>query len=119
MIARARGPQTAAEQAVWTEIERIMGTAIRARRRVDWMAVFAEMRRPPRGVNAGACTEVGCGRYAVAKGLCATHYRRVLADRPNRPRCQVPGCEGELVARGWCSRHYQRWRKTQRAQGSS
>ena len=119
MSPRARGPQTAAEQAVWQEIERIMGTAIRAQRAVDWMAVFAELRAPAQGPNTGACTEAGCGRYAVAQGLCATHYRHVLADRPNRPRCQVPGCESERVARGWCGRHYQQWRKAQRQQVSS
>ena len=86
----ARPPQTPQEQQVWQEIERIMGMAIRLQHPVDWMAAFAELRRPPQGANTGACAEADCGRYAVGRGLCATHYRRLLKVSPAGPRCQVP-----------------------------
>ena len=48
------------------------------------------------------CSEPGCGKPAHAKGLCDTHYRRVL----RAPVCEVPTC-GERAAEDSprCARH--------------
>lgn len=71
-------------------------------------------------VKQTPCTEAGCDRYQVGRGLCRNHYqnawnRALRATRPKRVRvkdlpCVVGGC-GELVhAKELCYYHYNRQR---------
>lgn len=62
------------------------------------------------------CKHVECQKPVHARGLCGTHYMRVLkAERAAgiprwRPpeQCTVPGCGAPHLARGYCRKHYQR-----------
>lgn len=65
------------------------------------------------------CSVQHCDRVHRARGLCETHYRRLIAGKPVdgpinarakpiRP-CDVEGCDRGHYARGWCNRHYDRW----------
>ena len=66
------------------------------------------------------CEVADCGRTAVCRGMCSTHYGRfkrtgsVDADRPvgskgETPECSVEGCGARATERGWCHGHYLRW----------
>ncbi len=53
------------------------------------------------------CSVDGCGKKVVAKGYCATHYRKFCNHKP----CTVGGCDRvETLHRGMCGMHYARWR---------
>lgn len=67
------------------------------------------------------CTETGCDRAALARGLCAQHYKAwQRAGRPSGPRrasyvataCSVEGCASTSYARGLCERHYRQVLRT-------
>jgi len=80
------------------------------------------MRQPPKG-----CSITGCGRPALAKSWCKTHYYRArdhngdpLADKPiaipsySEPPaapipCKIDDCERAARTRGWCNKHYGRF----------
>lgn len=71
---------------------------------------------------ATLCSIDGCGRGGFARGLCSTHYARLLkgmkVDAPFRKRrhspvarpCVVAGCKNYARCRDWCMTHYSRWR---------
>jgi hypothetical protein len=69
---------------------------------------------------AGTCTVADCSPPVDVRGLCGTHYKRVLrhADpRPTSPRgtrrpCCVGGCTNEAEGRGLCHGHLQRLLRT-------
>ncbi len=59
-----------------------------------------------------------CQKRALARNLCAAHYRRLSVhgslDADHRRKataCSVEGCEATHAARGWCVGHYDRWRR--------
>jgi hypothetical protein len=74
------------------------------------------------------CSEGGCDRPHVARGMCNLHYLRwknalkdaglPLPPAPPLPArtvpqpCAIDGCGGVAVKRGWCETHYTRWRRT-------
>lgn len=65
------------------------------------------------------CSVEGCGRSAVAKGLCKPHYDMQRAHGRtdyvpvlmNTTRCLAVGCQDLARQKGLCDRHYQRLRK--------
>jgi hypothetical protein len=69
------------------------------------------------------CTEDGCAEPVKAKGLCKTHYQRLLrhghtkyTDRKKPARiCMIDGCDNHLYAKGLCHAHYIKQRKWQAA----
>lgn len=67
------------------------------------------------------CSVDGCDTPRWARGLCGTHYRRLMtkgeigtAERqwvPAVGKCTVPGCRKPVKATGFCQAHYLRnWR---------
>jgi len=68
--------------------------------------------------------EDGCGRPAIARGMCAKHYgkwrlvvppeakRRYGASGPTPRLCDVEGCGKRHEAQGYCQTHYLRWKKS-------
>lgn len=66
-----------------------------------------------------ACSVLGCGRPAYAKGYCNAHYIRMRTGRdmeaPIRPTvrsgCMVAGCSHRHYGQGYCKRHYGLWRR--------
>lgn len=74
--------------------------------------------RRPKGSPAPPCTVDNCTQPAVARKMCAKHYKRwevhgdPLVDKSRRAGpCAIEGCENLAVARGWCHTHYKRWSK--------
>lgn len=68
------------------------------------------------------CSIDGCekitGISGTARGLCNTHYRRLMvygdpmaSKKPERRFCSIEGCEGPAFGHGWCQKHYARWRR--------
>ena len=63
------------------------------------------------------CIVSGCEKQCVARGWCATHYKRwqmhgdplVCSRRDLANACSVNGCAGQPVARDLCDTHYTRW----------
>lgn len=59
------------------------------------------------------CSVPDCAKSAHTKGLCSTHYSRLLRHgdpnfKKSRGTCSIEGCERPMEARGWCSTHYAR-----------
>ena len=66
------------------------------------------------------CSVENCGRQVRARGLCVSHYNRLLAGKPLDPpfeprqkspadgKCTVPGCDHPHLARGLCAAHWKR-----------
>lgn len=52
------------------------------------------------------CSVDGCGSSAGRRGMCNTHYRRVLHAKASP--CSVPGCRNRIRAKKLCSAHYKR-----------
>jgi hypothetical protein len=65
----------------------------------------------------GTCSEDGCDRPVIARGVCNKHYHRLrskgpLPPLPLRPvTCSIDGCEKTQTSWGWCQMHYKRWQK--------
>lgn len=53
------------------------------------------------------CSVEGCGRKAIARGLCGRHYQQVRETG----RCSVDGCSRPSKVRSLCTTHYDRWYK--------
>lgn len=66
------------------------------------------------------CSMSDCGSPAHARGLCSSHYNRLLrygnpsggsfTQQPSHP-CAVDGCDALAKKRGWCDVHYTHWQK--------
>ena len=69
--------------------------------------------------EATRCSIDGCENRYEAKGLCRSHYRRLVdhgdplkgAPVVTKPACTVEDCEAPICARGWCRRHYRMWQR--------
>jgi hypothetical protein len=67
------------------------------------------------------CTKDGCSEPVKAKGLCKTHYQRLLRHGHTRYRnrktppkpCMIETCDNHLYAKGLCHAHYIKQRKWQ------
>lgn len=64
------------------------------------------------------CSEPGCDRTVLARGLCRRHYRKILATQGPiiagsvaGQVCASPGCGRPVLARGYCKSHYRRLRR--------
>lgn len=59
-------------------------------------------------MSKGTCSEDGCAKSAVKRGMCEGHYQkqRLAARGP----CAVGGCNTGQVAKGLCLTHYRRLR---------
>lgn len=62
------------------------------------------------------CSVDGCNGIYKAKGLCRTHYSRLLIHgdpsinlRAKNELCSIVDCESKPKSRGWCDKHYSRW----------
>lgn len=67
------------------------------------------------------CSLSHCDRPLRARGLCATHYSRLMAGQDLNRKvnvsggpCSVEGCERQRLFRNpdFCRLHYRRWRQT-------
>lgn len=58
----------------------------------------------------GTCSEDDCDRAVRARGMCSTHYYRLLRSEnaPALGPCSEEGCTGEVFSRGICRSHYNR-----------
>ncbi len=56
------------------------------------------------------CSE--CDRPAVSRGYCRVHYKRLVLDSADRPRCSVDGCDRPVNSKGLCEYHYNLLRDT-------
>lgn len=64
------------------------------------------------------CSEEGCDRPVLARGLCSRDYQRWRLHRPadwseplkERPKCLVGDCPREGRTKGYCNRHYEHLR---------
>lgn len=94
------------------------GAARRAgvtRERARQIAQRWSMQSPLRhGKNNGPCH--ACERPAKSRGLCVTHYWRLvrlgsteLPKRPPRKKCSLVECNKPHRARGLCATHYHKW----------
>ena len=59
----------------------------------------------------GICSVEGCGKVAVARGLCATHYKQMrrngsISSKKRYIQCKIEGCGGKHYSRGFCMHHY-------------
>lgn len=52
------------------------------------------------------CLVESCGRLAVCKRMCRSHYAKALASDPGRPRCHAKECTRVATVKGLCRRHY-------------
>ena len=61
------------------------------------------------------CSENGCEKMVLARGLCSQHYKAWQSEGEPDGRelkaklarvCAEPSCEGVVYARDHCSRHY-------------
>lgn len=76
------------------------------------------MREPREGAPPNVCSEKGCGRKLVARGLCGKHYQRAMKIGCPPPRrflpatgeCKVESCKSAVKAKGYCKQHYQKYR---------
>lgn len=61
--------------------------------------------------TAKICSIDGCGKPALCKRLCSTHYRRQAPPRRRSTEiCSIDGCEKNIEnSRGWCKAHYVRY----------
>lgn len=71
------------------------------------------------------CTIRGCFGDHHAKGLCHTHYERLLrhgdphkvlpkvGPKPKHRQCELPDCVEKHKGRGMCAKHLYRWRRRQ------
>ncbi len=65
------------------------------------------------------CSEEGCDRPVLARGLCSRDYQRWRARRPadwhepprEKPGCLAGDCPRTARARGYCNRHYENLRR--------
>jgi hypothetical protein len=65
------------------------------------------------------CSEDGCDRAVVARGLCARDYQRWRAHRPpgwsepprEKPKCLVSDCPRRVRKQEYCNRHYENLRR--------
>ena len=63
------------------------------------------------------CSVEGCGALVKAKGLCNTHYARLMRNgSPDlQPkvveRCSHEGCDRPVIAKGYCGKHYEYFRR--------
>lgn len=61
------------------------------------------------------CSVEGCEHVLLARGLCNTHYRRLVrhgntsVGRAERPKCGFSGCDRAHYGHGFCNIHYRRW----------
>ena len=62
------------------------------------------------------CSEDGCDRDAIARGMCRMHYRHWHAE--NGPPCAIEGCGRGVVGRGLCTTHYAANRATRQKERS-
>lgn len=67
------------------------------------------------------CSEDGCEKKTVARGLCGKHYSAwQRAGKPEGPAllartvetCRESGCDDQVYAQGHCERHYRQVRRT-------
>lgn len=56
------------------------------------------------------CSEAGCGRSVLAKGLCSLHYDRARRANPAR-KCSMGGCDKQVHGHGLCMNHYLKARR--------
>lgn len=54
------------------------------------------------------CSVEGCEKLAYRGGMCHTHYRNSLLNKPNRPKCSVEGCNTPVRTKGLCNAHYEK-----------
>jgi Recombination endonuclease VII len=66
--------------------------------------------RPGTLSRKSGCTEAGCDRLSLARGLCSAHYNRARAAGllGGIPKCRILGCESFVLAKGLCAPHYSR-----------
>lgn len=60
------------------------------------------------------CSILDCGKQALARGYCSTHYSRIIRKgykRPPTSPCIVDGCARQSHGRGYCIPHYKRFFK--------
>lgn len=70
-------------------------------------------------VKPDECVEAGCFEPVKAKGLCKTHYQRLLrhghtkhTDRKKPARvCLIDACDNHVYAKDLCHAHYAKQRK--------
>lgn len=55
------------------------------------------------------CSEDGCERAGVSRGLCNTHYGRWWRANGNKKPCIVEGCGKPRHGHGLCPMHRRRW----------
>lgn len=77
-------------------------------------------------MSRGVCVIDGCERNRVAKGICNTHYHRLIRTGTTDPSpkaaaqqakwagatCKANDCGREIESRGLCGMHYMRWLRT-------
>lgn len=68
----------------------------------------------------GECSVEWCKKPAKGKGLCSSHYHRLVRygdplggntyrlPKEEYESCKIPGCDGRGNCRGYCSKHYLR-----------
>jgi hypothetical protein len=66
---------------------------------------FATVCRRKKKKNEGECSVQGCGKKAISRGMCGTHYKKDLVK--DKKECSVQGCEKKAICKGMCSTHYQ------------
>jgi hypothetical protein len=121
-----RDAAPAAERAVPTEARPPKATPAKA-------SAPKPVASPPPAVvpseGARVCSEPGCGRKLLAKGLCDTHYRQlkrtgttapIATAHGRRARCTADGCTNRPRGDtgGMCLIHYNHARKQREAVGA-
>lgn len=83
------------------------------------MGTFKDRVARTNKVLVKVCKEPGCGRPALSKGLCSTHYNRQWREtRTTMKTCSHPGCDNILRSRGLCSTHYKQLYKELKQNGT-
>ena len=68
------------------------------------------------------CSVSTCSKFAAGRGLCMTHYRRLLrtgdvkpnvpiAEPFNKPFCKIDGCERKAHPHQFCAMHLRRFQR--------
>lgn len=63
------------------------------------------------------CSVEGCGRECLARGLCASHYRKARNAARGAEPCTVEGCGRPAYVTSLCRGHYARKGRQQRVEG--
>lgn len=74
-----------------------------------------------RAARRQQCAADDCDAWAISRGYCDKHYRRVLVHgdptvrltggNPPQGPCRIEECDGKSIAWNLCSLHYHRWKR--------